>query len=261
MDNKTSDLTKGRQHDFKFVVVLLLVLAALLKLTLSFPMSGSYGGVENQWYVSPALFPLSLIVLMILCCLSLMVSAIKQGGHTNFLSLAGWLGSKTNQYVVDRWLIIGLLIAYVYIYIPATDFYLATSVFVISLTTVFYLKLGRARGIIGLVNLCLIIGLVTIRTVLNDDPTNSLLDINSIDQSILWCDIFTACLLAAIILWQFSQVLNQPKSMFVYQLIASLVVPLVLIIAFSFLLFVPMPVEYGSVINFLNWLAYEQLGL
>ena len=70
-----------RQYDFKFALILLLLLAYILKLTLSFPMSGSYGGVENQWYVSPALFPLILLSALFLCCVSLLISSVKQQGN------------------------------------------------------------------------------------------------------------------------------------------------------------------------------------
>jgi hypothetical protein len=261
MQNKTMDANKGRQYDFKFMLVLLCVLGGLLKITLSFPMSGSYGGVENQWYVSPALFPLVLLILLILCCLSLLVTAIKQGGAQEFLSMSGWLGNKDNQQVRERWLIIALLIAYVYVYIPSTDFYLATGLFVSTLTSVFYLKLARAKSVVIVLNSMAVLGLILIRSSLNQDPSLSLLDINANDQSILWCDVFTTCVLASIISWQALMTNKSNRSKFGIQLVAVLIVPLLLIIAFSFLLFVPMPVEYGSVINVLNWLAYEQLGL
>ncbi|MCF2950130.1 hypothetical protein L0668_18595 [Paraglaciecola aquimarina] len=250
-----------RQYDFKFVIALLVILAYILKLTLSFPMSGSYGGVENQWYVSPALFPLILLTALFLCCISLLMSSIKQQGHQHFFSLAHWLGNKDNQQVRDRWLIIGLLIGYVYLLIPATDFYLATAVFVCSLTSIFYLQIDQARRTVIAANILLAATLVTIRSTLNEDPSISILDINDLENSILYCDLSTGFTLISLVIWQVicGSKIDKPRVM--YNLIAVLIVPLILVMAFSFLLYVPMPVEYGSVISFLNWLIYEQLGI
>jgi hypothetical protein len=261
VSNSDSGEQKDRQYDFKFVVVLLLILGYILKLTLSFPMSGSYGGVENQWYVSPALFPLILLSALFMCCAALLVSSVKQQGNRQFFSLSHWIGDKTNQSVRDRWLIIGLLIGYVYVLVPSTDFYLATTIFVASLTCIFYLQLNNARKWVILVNCLLMITLIITRLVLKEDPALSLLDVNDVERSILYCDISAGLTLGFFIAWQLTAGLKVDKTKVMYNLIAVLLVPFVLVMIFSFLLYVPMPVEYGTVISFLNWLIYEQLGL
>ena len=58
IDGKSRALARA---NFKVGLVLLIICAVFFVHTLSFPMTGSYGGVENQWYVSPALFPLILL--------------------------------------------------------------------------------------------------------------------------------------------------------------------------------------------------------
>ncbi|MGJ8681087.1 hypothetical protein [Paraglaciecola sp.] len=259
--NEKNNQQTYRQYDFKFVVVLLVLLAYILKLTLSFPMSGSYGGVENQWYVSPALFPLILLSALFLCCISLLVSSVKQQGSQHFFSLSHWFGNRAEQEVRDRWLIIGLLVIYVYVLIPATDFYLATTVFLSSLTAIFYLQLKQARQTVIAANMLLMATLITVRTTLNEDPSLTILDINDLESSILYCDLSSALTLILLTLWQIIAGVKIDKTKVIYNLIAVLVVPLILIMIFSFLLYVPMPVEYGNVINFLNWLIYEQLGI
>ncbi|MDU0355012.1 hypothetical protein RS130_14855 [Paraglaciecola aquimarina] len=261
MTEHDANTAKNRQYDFKFAVVLLLILAYLLTLTLSFPMSGNYGGVENQWYVSPALFPLLLLAALFLCCTVLLISAVRQNGTRHFFSVGHWLGDHTNQLVLDRWLIIGLLIEFVYVLVPSTDFYLATTVFVASLTSIFYLQLAHSRKWVVTLNMLLTLVLVITRLVLNEDSTVSLLDINDLENSILYCDIFVALTLFILLTWQLNTGFAQQKTKVLYHLIAVLFVPLVLVMIFSFLLYVPMPVEYGTVISFLNWLVYQQLGI
>jgi hypothetical protein len=224
-------------------------------------MSGSYGGVENQWYVSPALFPLILLSALFLCCAVLLVSSVKQQGNKHFFNLGHWIGDKKHQAIRDRWLIIGLLIEYVYVLIPSTDFYLATTIFVASLTCIFYLQLINARKWVTAVNCLLVLSLITIRLMLNEDPSLTLLDINDLETSILYCDISTAIALVFFVTWQLKSGLPIDKTKVMYNLIAVLLVPLILVEICGFLLYVPMTVEYGSVISFLNWLIYEQLGL
>ncbi|WP_158969526.1 tripartite tricarboxylate transporter TctB family protein [Paraglaciecola sp. L3A3] len=261
MSDKDPNKAKDRQYDFKFVIVLLLILAYILKITLSFPMSGSYGGVDNQWYVSPALFPLILLSALFLCCSALFFSALKGNGAKNFFSLPHWFGDKNNQHTKDRWLIIALLIVYVYILIPSTDFYLATTIFVASLTSIFYLQLNNCRKWVITVNCLLVISLVSIRTILKEDPSIGILDINDLENSILYCDISTSVALLILLGWQIKDGFSSHRTKLIYTGIAVIVVPLILVMMFSFLLYVPMPVEYGKVISFLNWLIYEQLGL
>lgn len=261
MSEDLSSSNKSRQYDFKFVIVLLAILAFLLNLTLSFPMSGSYGGVDNQWFVSPALFPLSILTALFICCAVLLISAVKQQGYQHFFSLQHWLGDKNNQVVLDRWLIIGLLIEYVYLLIPSTDFYLATTIFVISLISIFYLQLQHCRKVTLIANLLLSLCVLTIRLGLDEDSSSSFFTANAIDELILYCDICTGLCLLFFITWQLLSTAAVTKKKVLYSLIASIFVPLVLVMIFGFLLYVPMPVEYGNVISALNWLVYEQLGL
>lgn len=260
-DQQAKQIDTGRQYDFKFALIMMLLLVWLISVTLSFPMSGSYGGVENQWYVSPALFPLFLLGALFICVSALLISTMKQKGYQDFFSLQHWIGDKTDQAVVDKWLIIGLLVIYVYVLIPSTDFYLATTVFVSSLTSIFYLQINHARKWILALNSSLILVLVLIRLHFQQEQDLSLLDINSLENSILYCDIATTLALAILLSLKVGLGFKKDKSKLIYSLIAALLVPLILILLFSFLLYVPMPVEYGTVINMLNWLIYEQFGL
>jgi len=44
------------------------------------PMSGTYGGVDNAWYVSPAAFPLVIGTLLLLAASGLVVRGVLKGG-------------------------------------------------------------------------------------------------------------------------------------------------------------------------------------
>ncbi|MFC3122741.1 hypothetical protein [Agaribacter flavus] len=250
---------KQRQYDFKFVVVLFVVLLILVKLTLSFPMTGSYGGVENQWYVSPALFPLILLTALFLCCIALLTNALKYHGYQHFFEPSTWFGNRLEAGVIDRWLIICLLISYVYILIPSADFYLATCVFVLTLTSTFYLKLHSSRIVVSGINLLLTLALIVTKLVTSEQTDLSLFDINTDETLIRYCDTSTAIALLVLVVWQCVNYKKTGSKLLVFSLIAGLIVPLLLVIAFSFLLYVPMPVEYGSVSSFLSWLVYEKL--
>ena len=66
-DSEPESPLQAAQSDFKVSLVLLVIGLALFIHTLNFPMSGSYGGVENQWFISPALFPLMVCFLLVVC--------------------------------------------------------------------------------------------------------------------------------------------------------------------------------------------------
>ena len=54
-----------RKADFWTSLVLLALAAGMLVETLTYPLEGSYAGVRNAWYVSPALLPLIVALTLI----------------------------------------------------------------------------------------------------------------------------------------------------------------------------------------------------
>ena len=77
---------KLRKADLLTAVVLSGIGLVVVAKALQMPFGGTYGGVSNEWYVSPAAFPLLVGGLLILCSISVAVHAIKEGGHHNFLA-------------------------------------------------------------------------------------------------------------------------------------------------------------------------------
>lgn len=54
---------------------------ALIASALRMPIGGTYGGVDNPWYASPAAMPLLIGALMACFAGTIIVQAVKRGGH------------------------------------------------------------------------------------------------------------------------------------------------------------------------------------
>lgn len=252
---------KSAAADFKVAIVLLLVSLFLILETMNYPMSGDYAGVESQWYVSPALFPLIVLTCFMLCGFVLLAKAIGQQGYQGFFSFSGWLGDPQEKRVRDRWLVIFLLAIYVYCYIPSIDFYLATTVFLLSLTARFYYETRNSLVLISGVNLLLFSLLLVIKTQWLALDEISYFSINQDEEVIFWSDSCAAIVISLLLLTHIVMPSKADKRKAVINTLIVLFVPLVLILIFSYLLFVPMPVEYGSVVSLLDHLVYEVLAL
>ena len=63
-----------RKHDFWTSLVLLALAVAMAWEATGYPMTDSYGGVRNVWYVSPALFPLLVAAGLFLLSLVLLIN-------------------------------------------------------------------------------------------------------------------------------------------------------------------------------------------
>ncbi len=123
-------LARLRKADVWTGLVLAAVGAAMVAEALTFPLEGTYAGVRNAWYVSPALFPL--IVAGGLCALSLGLVGkavrdyrrLQPGGRVLGLRLPAMSGGAG-----DALLIACLLAMYIVGLVPRVDFAVATALF------------------------------------------------------------------------------------------------------------------------------------
>lgn len=256
MDETSRALARA---NFKVGLVLLIISVTLFVHTLSFPMTGSYGGVENQWYVSPALFPLLVLSILIVLSGILIIKMWKECDYFNAPTASRGTENFKDRKNQDKWYVILLLCVYVYVYIPSADFYLTTCLFLLSLILRFYLQLtGMWRGVLY-IHFPLALTLLSVRSV-NSDVFSWFLADSIVDEPlILINDLCCAAALCVLLLASVINLKDEPAKLlkvWVY----SLLIPLILICAFSFLLYVPMPVEYGTVSSFLNYLVYDILG-
>ena len=107
---------------------------------LRMPIGGSYGGVENAWYVSPAVLPLLLGTLLIVCALSVLARAIKEGGHRGFFRFfAGKFRTLPANAEVHRiWMILLILGTFIFLLLGRLDFYVAGMLFLATFMLLFY---------------------------------------------------------------------------------------------------------------------------
>ena len=77
---------KLRKADLLTAFVLAGVGLLVVGKALKMPFGGTYGGVSNEWYVSPAAFPLLVGGLLFLCSISVAMHAIKEGGCQEFVA-------------------------------------------------------------------------------------------------------------------------------------------------------------------------------
>jgi hypothetical protein len=134
-----------RKADFWSSLVLIAVSGAMLLQTLTFPLRGTYAGVRNAWYVSPALFPLIVSTMLILLGLGLLARSVRSGGAA--AALDDLRHSPAKRFIrasAAFWIVGGAIGAYVYGFIPYVDFVAATALFLFCFTSGFHLAGSRA---------------------------------------------------------------------------------------------------------------------
>jgi hypothetical protein len=108
------------------------------------PMKDSWGGVQNVWFVSPALFPLFIGAVIMLLGLLLSRTALKTIGMKTFGSTLQWLLSRNlleflNSISVLRFYAMTVLfLSFVFLNIPRIDFFLSALLFLSVFITMFY---------------------------------------------------------------------------------------------------------------------------
>ena len=108
------------------------------------PMKGSWGGVQNVWFVSPALFPLFVGIMIMLLGALLVRTAIKQVGFKELGNVLSWLASRELSAFLKKsanirfYAIATLFFSLVYINISRVDFFLCSVLFLMVFITMFY---------------------------------------------------------------------------------------------------------------------------
>jgi len=111
---------------------------------LNMPMKGSWGGVQNVWFVSPALFPLFVGAMIALLGLLLIHTALKSVGTAGFASTLRWLMSAELivflkiPAMMRFYAIVVLFLSFVFLNIPRVDFFLCSVLFLFAFITMFY---------------------------------------------------------------------------------------------------------------------------
>lgn len=134
-----------RKADLLTSIVLFFLGLFITLAGLQMPMKDSYGGVQNVWYISPALFPLFIGIMLMLLSVVLFRFALKKVGSDYLKSVFDKLiGFKySGDIYADRnyrfIIILSLFVFYVYMFIPRVDYFISTSFFLMVFISLFYL--------------------------------------------------------------------------------------------------------------------------
>lgn len=131
-----------RRSDLKAGLLLCLLSLAMLWKAGEFPLADSYGGVQNAWYVSPALMPLIVGSALLILSLVLTANAVRYaqltGGAAKLLRESG---AKNVEYRVRLSAVVLFFSGFIYAFTPNVDFFIATLLFLSCFVVSFYLEL------------------------------------------------------------------------------------------------------------------------
>jgi hypothetical protein len=125
---------KLRHADVVTAVLLILLSLAVMAGASQMPLRGTYGGVVNVWYVSPAALPFVIGLGLLLMGSHLLRAAIKEGGHRGLLGFfAARLRAVHRNTQVHRMLGVVLLLGvYVYGLLGRIDYFLASIFYLVA---------------------------------------------------------------------------------------------------------------------------------
>lgn len=241
---------KLRQYDFITAVGLILFSVWELLQAFKMPMKESYGGVQSEWYVSPALLPLVIGGGFILLGTVLLINSIKAGGAASFMEAVKKRGKiKLNEPTRRVITVVFALVSFIYLLIPNVDFFLSIALFLFYIATAFYPDNDDFRRRITLqFTIGMGVLLMLIVTGLDD-----------ILKGILTYNLDILALLFFIYLNFFSRIKGNkfgiPRKLIRQVTLVSLIVPLILCPLFRYFLLVPLPVE-GGIIKLMNLVYY-----
>jgi len=238
-----------RRADFITSVLLLVFSVWIIMETLKMPMKDTFGGVQNVWYVSPALFPLIISIFIMVLGTVLLIHSIKTGGAKYFLDNFSvrykGLSEKNIRFI-------GILLAlfsFVYLNIPRIDFFISVTLFLTYFISVFYFD---DKDLLKKLTLFYFIGSI-IFIILFVFGISKI--INSYYEYFI--DILALFFYLSYVIYNWINIKSNNifKKRFIVSLIVSLVVPLILCPAFRYFLLIPLPKE-GLIIQMMHNIYY-----
>ena len=219
------------------------------------PMKDSWGGVQNVWYVSPALFPLAVGGIIMVLGALLTRTALKMAGIKAFVETVRWFGSRDliqflfSDSVIRFYAIIVLFLSLVYLTIPRIDFFLSAVLFLTVFITMFYFDddlLLKKLLYFYLVGIGVLI--VYFEAGL-DTKLGRFLPFGA--------DVLAICFILAYCIYAWILVRSRPalRKKFRTSLIVAVAAPFIIGPIFKYFLLVPMPTE-GLIVAVLDYFRY-----
>ena len=221
------------------------------------PMKDSFGGVQNVWYVSPALLPLIIGFSLMLLSLLLIINSAKQTGFAwiakeaekklSTVSAGHILSDKSMRFIA----ILTAFIAFVFLNIPRIDFFLSSWLFLLFFITMFYFDSNLL-----LVRLLKFYGACTFLFLLY-----FLFKLDNFADGIYYfmTDVFALCFIVAYTIFTAFAIKGNAelKRKFRSSLVVAVVVPLILCPVFKYFLLVPLPKEGLVIEGIMDMIKYS----
>lgn len=222
------------------------------------PMKDSWGGVQNVWYVSPALFPLFIGAMLLLLGGLLMKTALRSVGLEGLRSVVTFLFSKNlGRFLKQKDSVryygatVNLLI-FVFLLVPYVDFFLAAMLFLLVLFCMYYCgdHAFLTRLLWSSLAVALVLGVFTFSGI-NDELSKF------IAFPVDWLVLMLICALVTYSAFQFR---TDPEQFRRYKLslLIGLSTPMIVGIIFKYFLMVPMPFE-GMIVTLLDAIWYADM--
>ena len=246
---------KLRKADvYSGAVIFLFGLGVVLQ-ALKMPMKDSWGGVQNVWYVSPAIFPLFVGCMIMLLGGLLCRTALKTVGIKAFVETVRWLSSKALLQFLNSipnlrfYSIVVLFFSFVYLNIPRIDFFLSAVLFLAVFITSFYFDEAVLLKKLFFFYLAGVMVLIIYFSLGLNEPLGRILPFPA--------DILALCFIVAYCAYAWILIRNIPALRKKYRtaMIVAFASPSVVGLIFKYFLLVPMPAE-GLVVAVTDYLWY-----
>lgn len=249
---------KLRKADVFSGTLVVLLGVFIISQALQMPMQDSYGGVQNVWYVSPALFPLLVGGMLVILGVLLMKTALRTVGLVGVYQVFRYLRSSDffcflrKQDSLRFYGIVCNLLILVFLLVPRIDFFLAATIFLLMFFFMFYCDTPGALVKFILLSLggALVLGVFTLTSLAS-------LASRVVPFS---ADILVILMIAGLILFS-SRINNRDnvlRQKFRLSILIAFVAPFTIGVIFKYFLLVPMPFE-GIVVSLLDAIWYADI--
>ena len=242
-----------RRADFITSVLLIIFGLWVLYEALHMPMKDTFGGVQNVWYVSPALFPLIISVFILLLGFTLLLHSIRTGGAQYFIdtmrnSSFSQLYSMNEQGVRFMAILIAFF-SLIYLHIPRMDFFVTATLFLFFMTSIFYFD---QPDLLKKLTIFFLAGNLIFTIIWLFGWAEQLINIYQYFMDILLFIFFIFYLFTT---WMLIKSNKHLRSKYFMSLLVSLGIPLFLCPIFRYFLLVPLPYE-GFFIELMHTVYY-----
>ena len=253
MDN--DKLRKADMFSGSLIVILgLSIISGAMKM----PMKDSWGGVQNVWFVSPALFPLFVGGMLTFLGVLLIIIAFKSVGGKGFrcvitfLTSAEFISFLRTPLVVRFYGAVFNLIFFVFLLVPRVDFFPAAILFLLVFFFMFYI--GDHSHLVKILKFTIFIALLFLLFVLFglNEKLGSMTEFGSDWLVLLF--IPALCYLARTTVKKYPELQRKYR----LSLVIAFAAPLTIGIIFKYFLLVPMPYE-GLIVQLLDSIWYAEL--